>query len=435
MNRFLEELQEAVAAPRAGGALGGRPRPRLGPRVGRRGRRGRVLTNAHVLRGDEVAVLARRPRSARTRGGRRPRPRRRRRRGRHRRRAAGRWEPARRRRGRRARVRARRPGRPRPAGHLRAGHRHGPLLPRAPRPPHRRLDRALRAAAARLIGRAAGRPRRAPARDQHGAAGGRADARAAGRRGAARARRQLARGEAAARPRLGVALAPPRAAARLRAAVGLPERDGLLVRGVVDGGPAGSARTPARRPARAAGERALGGVDDLFDALDAAGGGWSSASCAAPRSATWPIVQRLQLVKPCGRLAVVPNSDCPVCRTADIVCGKWTLLVIRDLAEGRSRFCELERSLEGISPRTLSLRLRALEEEGIVAAPDVPRGPAARRVRADREGPRARADHRVDARLRQRVARRRGLLQRAPSPAAVAAPSSSASRLHSVRRA
>ena len=63
----------------------------------------------------------------------------------------------------------------------------------------------------------------------------------------------------------------------------------------------------------------------------------------------------------------MPNSDCPVCRTADIVCGKWTLLVIRDLAERRARFCELERSLEGISPRTLSLRLRALEEEGIVA--------------------------------------------------------------------
>jgi len=62
----------------------------------------------------------------------------------------------------------------------------------------------------------------------------------------------------------------------------------------------------------------------------------------------------------------VPNSDCPVCRTADIVCGKWTMLVIRDLAEGRSRFCELERSLHGISPRTLSLRLRALEEEEIV---------------------------------------------------------------------
>ena len=62
----------------------------------------------------------------------------------------------------------------------------------------------------------------------------------------------------------------------------------------------------------------------------------------------------------------MPDPDCPVCRTAEIVCGNWTLLIVRDLAEGRSRFCELERSLNGISPRTLSLRLRALEEEGIV---------------------------------------------------------------------
>ena len=60
------------------------------------------------------------------------------------------------------------------------------------------------------------------------------------------------------------------------------------------------------------------------------------------------------------------DASCPVCRTADIVCGKWTLLLVRDLAEGSARFCELERSLSGISPRTLSLRLRALEEEGIV---------------------------------------------------------------------
>lgn len=69
------------------------------------------------------------------------------------------------------------------------------------------------------------------------------------------------------------------------------------------------------------------------------------------------------------------DSTCPVCRTADIVCGKWTLLVIRDLAEGRSRFCELERSLQGISPRTLSLRLRALEEEGIVKRQTYPEVP------------------------------------------------------------
>ena len=60
------------------------------------------------------------------------------------------------------------------------------------------------------------------------------------------------------------------------------------------------------------------------------------------------------------------DETCPVCLTAQIVCGKWTLLLVRDLSKGCSRFCELERSLAGISPRTLSLRLRALEEEGIV---------------------------------------------------------------------
>jgi DNA-binding HxlR family transcriptional regulator len=68
-------------------------------------------------------------------------------------------------------------------------------------------------------------------------------------------------------------------------------------------------------------------------------------------------------------------GSCPVCATAEVICGKWTMLVIRDLAAGRSRFCELERSLEGISPRTLSLRLRALEEHGIVERhtyPEVP---------------------------------------------------------------
>jgi DNA-binding HxlR family transcriptional regulator len=87
----------------------------------------------------------------------------------------------------------------------------------------------------------------------------------------------------------------------------------------------------------------------------------------------------LQFVKHCAKLGfvVAPSDDstCPVCATADIICGKWTILVIRDLAEGRSRFCEIERSLAGISPRTLSLRLRALEDEGIVERhtfPEVP---------------------------------------------------------------
>ena len=69
------------------------------------------------------------------------------------------------------------------------------------------------------------------------------------------------------------------------------------------------------------------------------------------------------------------DETCPVCATAEIICGKWTILVIRDLADGRARFCELERSLAGISPRTLSLRLRALEEQGIVARQTFPEVP------------------------------------------------------------
>jgi serine protease Do len=81
----------------------------------------------------------------------------------------------------------------------------------------------------------------------------------------------LARGDAPARPRLGVALAPPRAARRLRAAVGLPERDGLLVRGVEEGTPAAAAGLQRGDLIVAVGDRPLEGFDDLFDALEAAG--------------------------------------------------------------------------------------------------------------------------------------------------------------------
>ena len=60
------------------------------------------------------------------------------------------------------------------------------------------------------------------------------------------------------------------------------------------------------------------------------------------------------------------SITCPIARTAAIVSGKWTLLIIRDLSVETQRFCQLERSLQGISPKTLSDRLHALETEGIV---------------------------------------------------------------------
>jgi len=81
---------------------------------------------------------------------------------------------------------------------------------------------------------------------------------------------ELARGEAAERPRLGVALAPPRAARRMRAAVGLEPRDGLLVRQVVDDSPAASAGLQRGDLLVRAGDKPLASMDDLFDALDGA---------------------------------------------------------------------------------------------------------------------------------------------------------------------
>jgi serine protease Do len=78
----------------------------------------------------------------------------------------------------------------------------------------------------------------------------------------------LARGEAAAPHRLGVAIAPPRVARRLRSAVGLPERDGLLVRAVEDGGPADRAGVEKGDLIVAAGAAPTENVEALYTALD-----------------------------------------------------------------------------------------------------------------------------------------------------------------------
>ena len=62
----------------------------------------------------------------------------------------------------------------------------------------------------------------------------------------------------------------------------------------------------------------------------------------------------------------IHDETCSVARCAEIIGAKWTALLVHDLSEGPRRFSELEHSCAGISPRTLSERLRALEEEGIV---------------------------------------------------------------------
>jgi serine protease Do len=85
----------------------------------------------------------------------------------------------------------------------------------------------------------------------------------------------LARGESVRPARLGVAIAPPFVARRLRRAVGLPERDGLLVQGVEEGGAADRAGLQRGDLITEAGGQATASADDLHAALDAAGTGGS----------------------------------------------------------------------------------------------------------------------------------------------------------------
>ena len=68
-------------------------------------------------------------------------------------------------------------------------------------------------------------------------------------------------------------------------------------------------------------------------------------------------------------------TSCSVAACAEIIGAKWTALLVHDLSEGPRRFSELEHSCAGISPRTLSERLRALEQEGIVERRSFPESP------------------------------------------------------------
>lgn len=65
-------------------------------------------------------------------------------------------------------------------------------------------------------------------------------------------------------------------------------------------------------------------------------------------------------------IGTTPTTACPIEHTMDIIGGKWTFLILRELFYGTKRFGELERSLHGISPRTLSLRLKELEQRHII---------------------------------------------------------------------
>lgn len=60
------------------------------------------------------------------------------------------------------------------------------------------------------------------------------------------------------------------------------------------------------------------------------------------------------------------TAVCPISRVAELLGDHSSLLIVRDLLSGPRRFCELERSLEHVSTRTLTLKLKHLEHEGLL---------------------------------------------------------------------
>ena len=60
------------------------------------------------------------------------------------------------------------------------------------------------------------------------------------------------------------------------------------------------------------------------------------------------------------------NQLCPVARTLDLIGDRWTLLIIRDLFLGKTRFAQFRKSTPAPPPKLLSERLQRLEQNGLI---------------------------------------------------------------------
>lgn len=60
------------------------------------------------------------------------------------------------------------------------------------------------------------------------------------------------------------------------------------------------------------------------------------------------------------------EATCPITKVATLLSDTWTILIMHALTDGPKRFCELEAALDGISTRTLTLKLQKLIAEGLV---------------------------------------------------------------------
>ena len=80
------------------------------------------------------------------------------------------------------------------------------------------------------------------------------------------------------------------------------------------------------------------------------------------------------------------NQFCPVAMASEILCTRWTMVLLRELVAGSTRFNELRRGLPRMSPALLSKRLKDLEAAGVVARSAVPGEPEAHEYRLTAAG-------------------------------------------------
>lgn len=64
------------------------------------------------------------------------------------------------------------------------------------------------------------------------------------------------------------------------------------------------------------------------------------------------------------------HKNCPIAKVAVLLSDPWTMLIIRDLLMKKMRFSDLEKSLKGISSRTLTIKIKQLENEDIIFKED-----------------------------------------------------------------
>lgn len=68
------------------------------------------------------------------------------------------------------------------------------------------------------------------------------------------------------------------------------------------------------------------------------------------------------------------KSFCPVAMASEILCTRWTMMVLRELLLGTTRFNDLRRGMPRMSPTLLSKRLKELEAAGSLSVLPMPRG-------------------------------------------------------------